>query len=347
MMDLQSKPKLFIGSAKESIPLAAAVHEALRHYAEVSPWYAGTFNAMNYTMEDLEAELGVSDYAVFICSPDDVVLYREKLVLAPRDNTVFEMGLFWGKLRRGRVFFLVPQTAERTFGGERIQNFHLLSDMQGLTLLTYETGRADGSLARAVSVACMRIGDTIQRCGKFHDPYAALEEARLELAAAADEMETDFYLHQFFIRYAKRVMNDSNGLYEHLYDAFRSAYRAVPGYNVVGAAVWKANRDGLEQVAGNVGKKKSYPFKINEQPSGTQPVIQVVEAYLQSLEKFVLLHDHRVVKTYLICYPVGKDLLLAVHISGRQAMSGEDVEKQLELNEKLLSTINDLFGGDT
>ncbi|WP_270583791.1 hypothetical protein [Bacillus smithii] len=51
----QNKPRVFIGSARESIDYVNAVHEALSYVAEVTPWSDGAFNPLNYTMEDLEA----------------------------------------------------------------------------------------------------------------------------------------------------------------------------------------------------------------------------------------------------------------------------------------------------
>ncbi|MCZ8518169.1 MULTISPECIES: nucleotide-binding protein [Paenibacillus] len=334
-----SKPCVFIGSARESIAIASTIHKALAHFAQVSPWYAGTFHAMNYTMDDLEAKLSASDFAVFVFSPDDLLLHRGKLVLTPRDNTVFEMGLFWGKLRRGRVFFVVPEYVEVEYHKEKITEFHLLSDLQGLTLLRYEA-RTDGDLHAAVSVACMEIGAAITAMGKVEDAEEALHEARTEL-------ERDESLHHFFLHFVKNLMREPDRKYEFLYDSLRSAYQPIEGYRVVGAAVWKARgTEGLEQVAGNVGRDKFYPFTVNDNKKDNEANIVVVDAFLNGLEKVVLLSE-RVVKTYLLCYPVGKDLMLVLHVSGKRTMSSEDYEAQLQVNHKLISTINHLFGGES
>ncbi|AFC28663.1 nucleotide-binding protein-like protein [Paenibacillus mucilaginosus 3016] len=334
-----SKPCVFIGSARESIAIASTIHKALSHFAQVSPWYAGTFHAMHYTMDDLEARLAASDFAVFVFSPDDLLLHRGKLVLTPRDNTVFEMGLFWGKLKRGRVFFVVPEYVEMEYHKEKITEFHLMSDLQGLTLLRYEV-RTDGDLHAAVSVACMEIGARITEAGKYEDPVEALQEARAEL-------EQNDSLHHFFLHFVKDLMTEPDKKYEFLYDALRSAYQPIEGYRVVGAAVWKARgNEGLEQVAGNVGRNKFYPFTVNDDKRDAEGTIVVVDAFLNGLEKVVLLSD-RVVKTYLLCYPVGKDLMLVLHVSGKRAMSPEDCETLLQVNHKLMGTINHLFGGES
>ncbi|WP_254052868.1 hypothetical protein [Bacillus sp. V59.32b] len=44
----ENKPKVFIGSASESIYLVPAIQEQLSYVAEVNPWSAGVFEAMEY-----------------------------------------------------------------------------------------------------------------------------------------------------------------------------------------------------------------------------------------------------------------------------------------------------------
>ncbi|MEH7454793.1 TIR domain-containing protein [Gottfriedia acidiceleris] len=70
---------------------------------------------LEYTMDDLEKQLDTNDFAVFIFTPDDIIEVRNEKYLATRDNTMFEMGLFWGRLKRGRVFYIMPnETRYRT-----------------------------------------------------------------------------------------------------------------------------------------------------------------------------------------------------------------------------------------
>ena len=134
------KPNAFIGSSRESMDLANAIHSQISHFAQVTPWYADAFVGNEYTMESLENQLDLNDFGVFVFAPDDVALHRGQYVFITRDNTLFEMGLFWGKLRRKRVFAIVPQEVRERddiIKGEKVKDFHLLSDLQGLTLLKY------------------------------------------------------------------------------------------------------------------------------------------------------------------------------------------------------------------
>ncbi|MFC6648480.1 TIR domain-containing protein [Paenibacillus rhizoplanae] len=176
------RPRLFIGSSRESIRYARAIHEQLKRTAEVHPWYAAAFRPNEYTMEALERNLDISDFAVFVFSPDDVARIRGKYYYVTRDNTQFEMGLFWARLRRGRVFCLLPdQVPARSdlVPGENVEEYHLLSDLSGLTPLEYEWQHEN--VTAAVDVSCGKIIDSIQAQGMYHDPAVELLQLRAEL----------------------------------------------------------------------------------------------------------------------------------------------------------------------
>ena len=68
------------------------------------------------------------DFATLVISPDDQVLSRSTVSDAPRDNVVFELGLFMGALGHERVFLVYPRNA----------SIKLPTDLLGLTVLTYE-----------------------------------------------------------------------------------------------------------------------------------------------------------------------------------------------------------------
>lgn len=130
------RPRVFIGSSAEAIPFARAVSGALERFAEINPWYAlgGTFSANEYTMESLEHELDMNDFGVFLFAAEDVALIRNKYVFVTRDNTVFEMGLFWGRLGRKRVFAIVPRNPRQRndlIPNTTVSEFHILSDLSG------------------------------------------------------------------------------------------------------------------------------------------------------------------------------------------------------------------------
>lgn len=145
-----SHPRLFIGSSSEALPIAQALVSSIpADAAEVTLWSQGVFGASRFPIEDLEAQLGCADFAVLVAAPDDRVIFRGDEFDAPRDNVIFELGLFMGALSRGRTFILAPKITE----------LKIPTDILGLTQLRYsvETASLDDAVAPAVVSLVARI----------------------------------------------------------------------------------------------------------------------------------------------------------------------------------------------
>lgn len=331
------RPRLFIGSSRESIRYARAIHEQLKRSAEVHPWYAAAFRPNEYTMESLERNLDMSDFAVFVFSPDDVARIRGQYYYVTRDNTQFEMGLFWSRLRRGRVFCLLPdQVAARSdlIPGENVEAYHLLSDLSGLTPLEYESQHENATAA--VDVSCGKIIDSIQAQGKYHDPAVELQQLRSELR------RKESILH-FFWQYNNNVSPPQSGeKYQALSEAVRNSFVAPEDCRVIGAAMWRAEAgEGLKQVGGNVGRGHIYPFSASDQPGGKPGVL---DAFLA--KEWTFLQRTEVAEVYILCYPLGEKHVLSVHFSGDQGLTAEDLTAVVAYNRDLFRTVNHLVGGD-
>lgn len=338
------KPNLFLGSSREAIPFARAVHEQLKRAAQVTPWYGGAFEANMYTMEALERRLDRSDFGVFIFSPDDVALIRGKPVFVTRDNTLFEMGLFWGRLGRHRVFCIIPDQVApdgRTVQDEPVEEYHLLSDLQGLTLLEYEQ-RSDGDFKSAVDVACGHIISAMETESFFEPPAEIIGQKERELRRKQS------VLH-FFWEYNRNVhVTDLAEKYHALSEAVRNSL-LPPGrgdFRVTGAAFWadKGN-GGLTQIGGNVGKGRFLPFGGEERRKKEAPrSIYVLDVYRSG--NWAFYHDEEVAEVYVFCYPLGEKHVLSVHFTGLVTLSDEELEEVVEHNSELLRTIRHLVGGD-
>lgn len=139
-----AKPILFIGSTKEQLPLAEAIRRAIPNaIASVTLWSEGVFGASHFTIDDLEAQLKVSDCALLLATGDDQVISRGKQYDVPRDNIVFELGLFMGALSRNRTFLLVP----------RGKDVKIPTDLLGITTLRFDPDETDADKAAQPTAA--------------------------------------------------------------------------------------------------------------------------------------------------------------------------------------------------
>jgi hypothetical protein len=107
--------RVFVASSSEQITTTNKVADAIRAADQVNgqprldvrPWQKGAFNFSSTYIESLEAELDLADFAVVIMTGDDAGNVRKQEVNLPRDNVIFELGLFIGRLERKRCFFFI------------------------------------------------------------------------------------------------------------------------------------------------------------------------------------------------------------------------------------------------
>ena len=149
------KPAIFIGSSSEALTVADAVAEKLGDVAETTVWNEGVFKPGESFLESLVNALDQFDFAILIMTADDVVTVRENTTFQPRDNLLFELGLFMGRLGRSRTFVLCPTTDRPK----------LPSDLAGVTYLTFEAQRRDRNLIAGVRDACNTIKKSVSNLG--------------------------------------------------------------------------------------------------------------------------------------------------------------------------------------
>lgn len=121
------KRKLFIGSSKEGLFFAKQIKEIITKecgdWLECVIWNeSGIFNLNRSTLDNLVKASRRFDYGVLVATSDDLALIRLKTRIIPRDNVIFEMGLFLGSLGLTRAFLAT-------------QDCKLPSDYNGITTL--------------------------------------------------------------------------------------------------------------------------------------------------------------------------------------------------------------------
>lgn len=112
-MGSSALPRLFVGSSAEARGLTEELAQLLTDsgIVEVLPWY-DAFELGAATVEGLVRCLEEVDFAAFFLTEDDRLESRGAVLGVPRDNVVFECGLFMGKLTGQRTFLLTERDPE-------------------------------------------------------------------------------------------------------------------------------------------------------------------------------------------------------------------------------------------
>jgi predicted nucleotide-binding protein len=134
-----TKPRLFIGSSREGLPIAENLQLNLDYAAYCTIWSQGVFGLSRGTLEALVEAAKDFDYAALVLTPDDLQLKRNVAGNSPRDNVLFELGVFMGILGRDRTFIVYC----------RDKPLDLPTDLAGVTAATF-ADRPDGNLHAAL-----------------------------------------------------------------------------------------------------------------------------------------------------------------------------------------------------
>ena len=149
-------PVIFIGSSKESLNEATWVSNSLNRRLTISRLWTqeGIFNLSKTAIEDLMQMAMESDFAVLLLTPDDMTKSRGKKKASPRDNTVFELGLFMGALGRERAFIVTPKGVD----------LKLPTDLLGLKHVLYANGNKK-TLGKRMAPVSRALWNRIQQLG--------------------------------------------------------------------------------------------------------------------------------------------------------------------------------------
>lgn len=151
----RERVRLFIISSVEALPIARAIQTAFEHDPfHVVIWTDGVFKVASYTLQSLEDEVDQSDFAIAIAHADDLTTVRGSAWPTPRDNVIFELGLFMGRLGRARAVLMEP----------REEKVKLPSDLAGITAIPYRFEKGDDAAA-LLGPACNRLRDHINALG--------------------------------------------------------------------------------------------------------------------------------------------------------------------------------------
>ncbi|MCU0432136.1 MAG: nucleotide-binding protein [Bacteroidia bacterium] len=125
------KKKIFIGCSSQELELAREAKALLIDRFEVTIWDENIWDNNSFKLNEfilanlLKASL-LYDFGLLLGTDDDVIQRDGKILMQPRDNVLFELGLFTGRMGISKCAFLVDT------------KINLLSDFNGLSLAQFE-----------------------------------------------------------------------------------------------------------------------------------------------------------------------------------------------------------------
>jgi hypothetical protein len=151
------KPRIFLGSSGKQKKLLQALTRGLEDVAHVEPWTT-SFNPGTTTLERLLELAHEVDFAAFVFAQDDWTTASppasslpDSSQASPRDNVVFEAGLFGGALGMRRTFILHASGSK------------LPSDLLGLTCVRY----GEATTPAEMRVVNQKLRNAIETAGRI------------------------------------------------------------------------------------------------------------------------------------------------------------------------------------
>lgn len=195
------RKNVFIASSKEGRSVAQAIKTKLESDANVTEWeYA--FSRTQTVIESLEDVVDKNEVGVFVLQEDDLALRRDKEESIPRDNVIFELGLFIGRRGRQGAFLIVSQQ----------EGLHLPTDLNGINILKYKGDSDYERLSSNLDDACNRILNKIR-----HMPSKPPSREMLTVVVINkkeefnNELTNSLYRELFDHKISIRIVEDHHG----------------------------------------------------------------------------------------------------------------------------------------
>jgi hypothetical protein len=153
-----TKPRIFLGSSGQQLKLLQALTRGLQDVAQVEPWTTSLTPGTS-TLDRLVELAHQVDFAAFVFARDDWTTTTSPAAslppgtaqASPRDNVVFEAGLFGGVLGMRRTFIIHSQGAK------------LPTDLLGLISIRY----GDATTLSEVKILNQKLRQAIETEGRL------------------------------------------------------------------------------------------------------------------------------------------------------------------------------------
>lgn len=223
---MSEKPKVFIASSGNGIKMV----KALRHVFEkegldVDPWMAPE-QWINYPLPDLLKRANGCHYAVCVVWPDDELKNPKEngAIFVPRDNVIFEAGLFTGVLNRD--FWSQAATEEKRvyywINNAHGKTVHRPTDLNGLNEERYDfSGKVDSDTIESIADKIEVKAQALARKISDHwitvaRPTSSSPIQKTFLKCFQREWITEPPDHQPLVFKPKELLFDENDVYDSL-----------------------------------------------------------------------------------------------------------------------------------
>ncbi len=196
------KPKIFLGSSFEALPIVKKAASRLRDHFEVCEWDNDVFENGKVTINVLIERAAEFDYALMLFMPDDILLSKGRKYGVTRDNVIFETGIFMRVLGKQRVAIVIGDlTSEQN---KKIPT-RFLSDMDGVTYLhrfqipqsKFDVNNLGNKIDTEINTFCDKLIDKIKK-DKNSQGIRALKDSYFQtqedLRRMVEKDELDFEL---------------------------------------------------------------------------------------------------------------------------------------------------------
>lgn len=171
-----ARPKVFIGSSSEWLGLAEKTEMWLDEAGCEPVLWTGVFEPGDYTAERLLIQARACDGAIMIFGTDDKTWFREEHLDSPRDNVVFELGLFAGAAKNNalrRVIFF------------RVGDSKVASDLKGLGYVPIDPSNPSRPRVREEVI---RFAERLKEIERAYDPQLFNVTGKRELFQAGSQI---------------------------------------------------------------------------------------------------------------------------------------------------------------
>lgn len=147
------KKRIFIGSSSEQLSTLNEIVELLGDTVQCIPW-TDAFALNKSGLDSLIKQTRLADFSILIATKDDLTKQRGESLTKPRDNVIFEFGLFLGAASPEKCYLIAEEDAD------------LPTDLDGIAVakFTRDVGKYNSldKIVESIKTQINRVGEMSQ-----------------------------------------------------------------------------------------------------------------------------------------------------------------------------------------